>query len=153
MNVPSVSRRLHVFLLGLAYMAAASLLFMSARGALDAASTDWTARASLLLSLVLLLRTRRTCVVHAAFFALFALFLPVVAAEYHTHTHSLGSPASPDLTDFLGFLFHPPQTTTELHEFLCSLLIMAPLVLLALLCFHVLLHGALRAVLHRPGKR
>ncbi|HJA79566.1 hypothetical protein [uncultured Desulfovibrio sp.] len=147
---PSVPHSPLAVLLALAYAAAAVLLLLLARGALDGASTHEAARGSLFLALVLLLPSRRIVVAHAAFFALFALFLPVVAAEWHTHTHSL---ASPDLTDFIDFLFHPPQTTTELHEFLWSLLIMAPLVLFALLCFHAVLHGALRAVRRRLGER
>lgn len=153
MSRPSVPRSPLAVLLVLAYAAAAVLLLLLARGALDGASTNGAARGSLFLSLVLLLSPRRIVVAHATFFALFALFLPVIAAEYHTHTHSLASPASPDLTDFIDFLFHPPQTTTELHEFLWALLIMAPLVLFALLCCHALLHGALRAVRRRPDER
>lgn len=153
MKMPTDARHLFALLLVLAYAAAAVLLLLLAYRKLDAAARNGAALTSLFLSLALLFQPRRVVVAHATFFALFALFLPVVAAEYHTHTHSLASPASPNLTNFIDFLFHPPQTTTELHEFLWSLLIMGPPVLFALLCFHALLHRALRAVLRRLDGR
>lgn len=153
MRFPTAPRSPYAILLAFGYAAVVVLLLLLACRRPDAAWSGAICPGSLFFSLVLLFSPRRTSVVHAAFFALFALFLPVVAAEYHTHIRSLASPASPDLTDFIDFLFHPPQTTTELHEFLWSLPIMAPLILFALLCFHALLHGALRAVLRRRDER
>lgn len=146
--MPAAARHCTALLLALAYAAAAVLLWLLACRKLGAAAGDGAALTSLFLSLLLLFQPRRAVVAHATFFALFALFLPVVGAEWRNHSHS---PASPDLTDFIDFLLHPPQTTTDLHDFFWAILLMAPLALFALLCRHALLHGALRAVLRRVG--
>lgn len=148
MKLPAAARRLYTLLLALAYAAAAVLLLLLAYRKLDAAAGYGAALASLFLSLALLFLPRRAVVAHATFFALFALLLSVVRAEWMNEPR----PTS-NLRDFAAFLLDPPPTTTDLHDFYWALCLAAPLVLLVLFVLHWFLHAAGRTVARRFSRR